>query len=152
MAKLGPAKGSLRIFKPRDFELELGIFIGKGNAIESTIPIAEAEEHFFGMCLLNDWSARDIQGWEAQPLGPFLGKNFATTISPWIVTREALEPFRVAWNRHPQDPQPLEYLNDARNREHGGIEILFVSLLFALKVVVLRVAFGDAAIGFLRGE
>ncbi len=106
-----------------DFELELGIFIGKGNAIESTIPIAEAEEHFFGMCLLNDWSARDIQGWEAQPLGPFLGKNFATTISPWIVTREALEPFRVAWNRHSQDPQPLEYLNDARNREQGGIEI-----------------------------
>ena len=106
-----------------DFELELGIFIGKGNAIETTIPIAEAEEHFFGMCLLNDWSARDIQGWEAQPLGPFLGKNFATTISPWIVTREALEPFRVAWNRNSQDPQPLEYLNAVRNSVHGGIEI-----------------------------
>jgi fumarylacetoacetase len=93
-----------------DYELELGVFIGAGNEPGSAIRIDEAPSHVFGMCLLNDWSARDIQGWEAQPLGPFLAKNFATTISPWIVTLEALEPFRVPWTRPAEDPQPLPYL------------------------------------------
>jgi fumarylacetoacetase len=94
-----------------DYELEVGIFIGPGNVLGETIPIDEAERHVFGLCLLNDWSARDIQSWEYQPLGPFLAKNFATTISPWIVTMEALEPYRVAMNARPDgDPAPLPYL------------------------------------------
>ena len=89
----------------------MGIFIGPGNVLGETIPIDEAERHVFGLCLLNDWSARDIQSWEYQPLGPFLAKNFATTISPWIVTMEALEPYRVAMNARPDgDPAPLPYL------------------------------------------
>ncbi len=79
-----------------DYELEVGAFLAHGNAMGEPIPVAEAEDHLFGLCLLNDWSARDIQAWEYQPLGPFLAKNFATSISPWIVTREALEPFRCA--------------------------------------------------------
>jgi fumarylacetoacetase len=79
-----------------DYELELGAFIGPGNAMGEPIPISQAEEHLVGVCLLNDWSARDIQSWESQPLGPFLAKNFATSISPWIITMEALEPFRCA--------------------------------------------------------
>jgi fumarylacetoacetase len=94
-----------------DYELELAAFIGQGNALGEPIPIAQAWEHVFGVCLLNDWSARDIQAWEYQPLGPFLGKSFATSISPWIVTTEALEPFRCAPDpRAPSDPQPLTYL------------------------------------------
>jgi len=95
-----------------DYELELGAFIGPGNQQGAPIPIAEAEDHLFGVCLLNDWSARDIQAWEYQPLGPFLAKNFATTISPWIVTLEALEPFRCDPEpRPPRDPPPLDYLS-----------------------------------------
>ncbi len=82
-----------------DYELEMGIFIGSGNQLGAPIPMADAENHIFGLCLLNDWSARDLQGWEYQPLGPFLAKNFATTISPWIVTLPALAPFRVPFNR-----------------------------------------------------
>ncbi len=82
-----------------DYELELGVFIGAGNALGSPIPMADAEDHIFGMCLLNDWSARDIQAWEYQPLGPFLSKSFATTISPWVVTLPALAPFRLPFNR-----------------------------------------------------
>ncbi len=82
-----------------DYELELGVFIGRGNELGTRIDIDEAESHIFGLCLLNDWSARDLQAWEYQPLGPFLGKNFATTLSPWIVTLEALEPYRVPWRR-----------------------------------------------------
>ncbi len=94
-----------------DYELELGAFLGPGNAMGQPIPIANAEDHLFGVCLLNDWSARDIQSWEYQPLGPFLAKNFATSISPWIVTLDALEPFRVpALPRPAGDPQPLPYL------------------------------------------
>jgi fumarylacetoacetase len=95
-----PPGASAPLFGPSrrlDYELELGVFIGSGNAPGSPISIADAESHVFGMCLLNDWSARDLQGWEAQPLGPFLAKNFATTISPWVVTLEALEPFRSPW-------------------------------------------------------
>lgn len=109
--------------KRLDIELELGIFIGAGNALGEPIPIAEADDHVFGICLLNDWSARDIQGWEYQPLGPFLSKNFATTISPWIVTLEALTPYRVAFRRPADDPQPLPYLDCERNRREGAFDI-----------------------------
>ena len=91
-----------------DFELELGVFVGPGNALGRPVPIAEAPAHLFGMVLVNDWSARDIQKWEYQPLGPFLAKNFATSISPWVVTLDALEPFRVTGPS--QDPEPLPYL------------------------------------------
>jgi fumarylacetoacetase len=94
-----------------DYELEVGAFLGPGNEMGSPIPIISAEDHFVGVCLLNDWSARDIQAWEYQPLGPFLAKNFATTISPWIVTREALAPFRLeAARRAEGDPEPLPHL------------------------------------------
>lgn len=91
-----------------DFELEMGFFIGTGNSLGESISIKNAHEHIFGMVLLNDWSARDIQSWEYQPLGPFLAKNFATSISPWVVTMDALEPFRVQGPT--QDPTPLPYL------------------------------------------
>jgi fumarylacetoacetase len=106
-----------------DYELELGVFIGKPNQQGYPIPIDQAERHFFGMCILNDWSARDIQAWEAVPLGPFLAKNFATTISPWIVTREALEPFRRSWKRAENVANVLPYLDSLQNRERGAIEI-----------------------------
>jgi fumarylacetoacetase len=99
-----------------DYELELGAFLGPGNAMGQPIPVANAEDHLFGVCLLNDWSARDIQSWEYQPLGPFLAKNFATTISPWIVTLDALQPFRApAPARPPDDPQPLPHLHAPGN-------------------------------------
>ncbi|BEP33126.1 fumarylacetoacetase [Variovorax sp. V59] len=106
-----------------DYELELGIWIGEGNAAGEAIPLERAEEHIFGICLLNDWSARDIQFWEMAPLGPFLAKNFATTISPWIVTMEALAPYRLAWTRPANEPQPLGYLESPANRESGAIDI-----------------------------
>ena len=94
-----------------DYELEVGMLVGDGNALGQPIPIAEAEDHIFGLCLVNDWSARDIQSWEYQPLGPFLAKNFATTISPWVVPLEALSPYRVAaFARVEGDPNPLNYL------------------------------------------
>jgi fumarylacetoacetase len=96
-----------------DFELEVGAFVGPGNELGRPIPIAEAEDHLFGLVLLNDWSARDIQAWEYQPLGPFLAKNFATSISPWVVPLEALEPFRCAGPA--QDPEPLPYLHTRGN-------------------------------------
>jgi fumarylacetoacetase len=109
--------------KRLDYELELGIFIGQGNAQGVPIPLDAAEQHVFGICLLNDWSARDIQFWEMAPLGPFLAKNFATTISPWIVTLEALAPYRTAWERPAADPQPLPYLASDNNRTAGAIDI-----------------------------
>jgi fumarylacetoacetase len=112
-----------------DYELELGIFIGAGNPLGTPIPLANAENHIFGLCLLNDWSARDLQGWEYQPLGPFLAKNFATTISPWVVTLQALAPFRVPFNRPASDPQPLPYLESVRNREAGAIDIRLEALI-----------------------
>jgi fumarylacetoacetase len=112
-----------------DYELELGVFIGTGNALGEPIPIGEAESHVFGLCLLNDWSARDLQGWEYQPLGPFLSKNFATTISPWVVTLEALAPFRVEWTRPASDPQPLPYLDDESVRREGAFDIRLEVLL-----------------------
>lgn len=106
-----------------DHELEIGIFIGPGNQLGEPINIDSAEEHVFGMVLLNDWSARDIQAWEYQPLGPFLSKSFASTISPWIVTLEALAPFRTAFTRSPEEPQPLPYLTSESNSAIGGIDI-----------------------------
>jgi len=107
-----------------DFELELGVFIGVGNGLGEPIPLSRAADHVFGMCIVNDWSARDIQAWEYQPLGPFLGKSFGTTVSPWIVTMEALAPFRgPAYARAAGDPQPLSYLSDDSDRERGGIDI-----------------------------
>ena len=106
-----------------DYELEVGIFIGPGNRLGSPISMDQAESHVFGLCLLNDWSARDIQGWEYQPLGPFLAKNFASTISPWNVTLEALAPYRVPWERDAEEPQPLPYLDSPENRAAGGVDL-----------------------------
>lgn len=106
-----------------DYELELGTFIGQGNAQGTPIALADAEAHIFGYCLLNDWSARDIQFWEMAPLGPFLGKNFCTTISPWIVTHEALAPYRLPFTRPADEPQPLPYLDEAGNRAQGALDI-----------------------------
>ncbi|MBX3281944.1 MAG: fumarylacetoacetase [Acidobacteria bacterium] len=107
-----------------DYEMELGFFVGQGNELGQPIPISAAEAHIFGVCLVNDWSARDIQGWEYQPLGPFLAKNFATTISPFVVTMEALAPFRTnAFERAAADPQPLDYLADENNKKFGGLDI-----------------------------
>lgn len=107
-----------------DYELEAGFFVGEGNVRGKSIPLIEAENHIFGLCLANDWSARDIQAWEYQPLGPFLAKNFATTISPWIVTMDALEPFRVpAFERETGDPKPLPYLSAESDRQRGGINL-----------------------------
>ena len=127
-----PAGASEPVFtdcKRLDYELELGIWIGPGNALGEPVPIDEADEHIFGLCLLNDWSARDIQAWEYQPLGPFLAKNFATTISPWIVTLEALAPYRCEWTRPAQDPQPLPYLESTSNRARGGFDVTIESWL-----------------------
>jgi fumarylacetoacetase len=112
-----------------DYELELGIFVGVGNSPGMPIPMADAEAHIFGICLLNDWSARDLQAWEYQPLGPFLAKNFATTISPWIVTLQALAPFRVPFVRPEDAPQPLPYLNSSGNRDAGAIDIRLDALI-----------------------
>jgi fumarylacetoacetase len=113
-----------------DFELELGAFVGTASELGRGVPISEAADHIFGYCLLNDWSARDIQAWEAQPLGPFLGKNFATTISPWIVTSEALAPFRTAALTRPEgDPAPLPYLDDPQDRAQGGLNIALEAYL-----------------------
>ena len=106
-----------------DYELELGALVGPGNALGTPVPMAEAEDRLFGLTLLNDWSARDLQAWEYQPLGPFLAKNFGSTLSPWVVTMEALAPFRTAFERPAGDPQPLPYLDDAANRSAGALDI-----------------------------
>jgi fumarylacetoacetase len=107
-----------------DYEMELGCFVGPGNPMGKRVPIDAAEDHLFGVCLVNDWSARDIQSWEYQPLGPFLSKSFATTISPWVVTMEALEPYRVpAFNRPADDPNPLPYLDSTDVRSRGGLDL-----------------------------
>ncbi|MGE7417602.1 fumarylacetoacetase [Methylobacterium tarhaniae] len=107
-----------------DYELELGVWIGPGNALGTPVPIAEAAGQVAGFCLLNDWSARDIQGWEYQPLGPFLAKSFATTISPWIVTPEALAPFRIPQTARPSgDPDPLPYLLDEADQAGGALDL-----------------------------
>lgn len=107
-----------------DYEVEMGVWVGAGNALGEPIGIAEAPAHVAGLCLLNDWSARDIQAWEYQPLGPFLSKSFSTTVSPWIVTSEALAPFRVAQPTRPDgDPKPLDYLWNADDQAHGAYAI-----------------------------
>ncbi len=127
-----------------DYELELGAFLGPGNAMGHPIPLADAEDHLLGVCLLNDWSARDIQSWEYQPLGPFLAKNFATSISPWIVTLDALEPFRTAAPPRPAgDPQPLPHL---RGSSDGAFRItLEVWLRSAKMQTPVRVSHSDFA-------
>jgi fumarylacetoacetase len=113
-----------------DYELELGVWIGPGNTLGEPIPIAAAAEHIAGYCLLNDWSVRDIQAWEYQPLGPFLSKNFATTISPWIITPEALAPFRTVQMPRPEgDPATLPYLLDAADQEAGALDLELEVLL-----------------------
>jgi fumarylacetoacetase len=101
----------------------MGAFVGRGNSLGEPIPLDEAESHLFGVCLLNDWSARDLQSWEYQPLGPFLAKNFATTISPWVVTLEALAPFRAPWMRPADEPQPLAYLDSREVRAAGAVDV-----------------------------
>jgi fumarylacetoacetase len=107
-----------------DFEAELGLFVGPGNSLGDPIPIDRTDDHMFGVCLVNDWSARDIQQWEYQPLGPFLAKSFATSLSPWIVTIEALEPFRMPVPARPEgDPAPLPYLDSERHRQAGAIDL-----------------------------
>lgn len=118
-----------------DYELEVGFFVGPGNAHGKPVSIGEAERHIFGLCLVNDWSARDIQKWEYQPLGPFLAKNFATTISPWVVMLEALEPFRCpAVARPADDPVPLPYLDSAANVMTGGVNITLEVFLRSRKM------------------
>lgn len=125
--QMKPDNAPAPVFGPSralDYELEVGFFIGPGNRLGEPIPIEQAGEHIFGVCLLNDWSARDLQKWEYQPLGPFLGKNFGTTISLWVVTMEALAPFRVpAFSRPPGDPAPLPYLHGADDQQHGGVAL-----------------------------
>jgi fumarylacetoacetase len=137
-----------------DYELEVGFFVGSGNALGAEIPLAEAERHIFGLCLLNDWSARDVQAWEYQPLGPFLAKNFATTISPWVVTMDALRPFRApAFDRSKvsgseKDPAPLPYLDSTEDRARGGFD---VTLEVWLRTAQMRRE-NDAAVRVSRGN
>lgn len=127
MGQTAPAAGEATpAFGPckrLDYELELGVLVGRGNALGEPKAMEQAEDDWFGMVLLNDWSARDVQAWEYQPLGPFLSKNFASTISPWVVTREALLPYRVPFAHPAGEPQPLPYLNSAFNSAAGGIDI-----------------------------
>jgi fumarylacetoacetase len=125
-----------------DYELELGAFIGPGNAMGKPIPLSKAEDHIFGICLLNDWSARDIQFWEMAPLGPFLGKSFCTSVSPWIVTMEALAPFRLPFTRPADEPQPLAYLDDAGNQAQG---VLDIQLQVSIETAKERAAGGGAS-------
>ena len=121
--RAGTADPVLAPSRRLDFELEMGVFIGAGNVLGDSIALDRADDHVFGLCLLNDWSARDIQAWEYQPLGPFLAKNFATTLSPWIVTAEALTPFRLPWTRDPGEPEPLPYLASEANRRRGALDV-----------------------------
>jgi fumarylacetoacetase len=132
-----------------DYELEVGMFVGPGNPLGEPIAMAEAETHLFGLCLVNDWSARDIQKWEYQPLGPFLAKSFATTISPWVVTMEALAPYRVPACPRPQgDPAPLPYLTSAEDRENGAVDL---ALEVFLSSEQMRLA-GDKPARLSRGN
>ena len=127
-----PPDADAPVLKPSarmDIELEMGVFIGRANALGEPVPMTEAEDHIFGLVLFNDWSARDIQPWEYQPLGPFLSKNFASTISPWIVTMEALAPFRAPFSHPAEDPQPLPYLSSADNSAQGGLDIHLEALI-----------------------
>jgi fumarylacetoacetase len=134
--------------KRLDYELELGFVVGQGNALGEPIAIGNAEQHLFGVTLLNDWSARDLQAWEYQPLGPFLSKSFASTLSPWIVTMEALAPFRAKFERPAGDPQPLPYLDSPANREAGALDI---TLEVWLQTAKMREA-GEGAMRLTRGN
>ncbi len=109
--------------KRLDYELEVGIYIGSGNESGSSVALDDYQQHVFGLCLFNDWSARDLQAWEYQPLGPFLAKSFASTVSPWIVTMEALAPYQGQWTRPNSDPQPLPYLESSQNRTTGSVDM-----------------------------
>ena len=119
----GAKEPQLAATRRLDYELEVGVFVGRGSRLGNHVPLAQAESHVFGLCLLNDWSARDVQAWEYQPLGPFLAKNFASTVSPWVVTLEALAPFRVPWVRPVEEPPPLAYLDNTAQRRAGAIDI-----------------------------
>lgn len=128
-----PPEADAPLFGPTqrlDYELELGVLIGPGNDLGTPIPIDQAADHVAGFCLLNDWSARDVQAWEYQPLGPFLAKNFHSTISPWVVTAEAMAPFHLPQPERPDgDPQPLSYLLDERNQRHGALALTLEAFL-----------------------
>jgi fumarylacetoacetase len=116
-----PMRDACKLF---DYELEVGCLVGQGNKLGDSVSIKNAESHMFGLTLLNDWSARDIQKWEYQPLGPFLAKSFASTISPWVVTMEALAPFRCPeFRRDSEDPRPLDYLSSDSNSQSGGVDL-----------------------------
>ncbi|RZL88493.1 MAG: fumarylacetoacetase [Variovorax sp.] len=150
---LGQTKGSAETpqFGPSqrlDYELELGFLIGMGNPLGEPIPIEQADAHLFGVALFNDWSARDIQPWEYQPLGPFLSKNFGSTLSPWVVTMEALAPFRAPLSRPAGDPDPLSYLNAAQDRARGAFDI---ELEVWLQTAAMREA-GQAPVRLTRGN
>lgn len=137
----GNAAPTFEPSKRLDYELELGMFVSQGNELGAPIPIADANNHIFGVCLVNDWSARDIQAWEYQPLGPFLAKNFATSLSPWVVTLEALAPFRTAAFARPQgDPAPLPYLSDAEDQISGGLDLHLEVLLQSQKMRDAKIA------------
>jgi fumarylacetoacetase len=126
------AEGEVPSFAPTrflDYELEVAIYIGEGNALGDSIPVARAAEHAFGISLLNDWSARDIQSWEYQPLGPFLAKSFATSVSPWVIPMAALDPFRCALQRTAGDPEPLPYLLSEEDQQSGAIDLTVEALL-----------------------
>ena len=131
-----------------DCELELGFFVGAGNALGEPVAMADAEDQLFGVALFNDWSARDIQPWEYQPLGPFIAKNFASTLAPWIVTMEALAPFRAPFNRPAGDPDPLPYLDSPANRSHGQLDLV---LEVWLQTAAMRAA-GEAAVRLSRAS
>jgi fumarylacetoacetase len=136
--QLKPPDAEAPIFAPcrrLDFELEMGVWIGPGNDLGAPIPISEAADHIAGLCLLNDWSARDIQTWEYQPLGPFLAKSFLTTVSPWILTAEALAPFRIPQPPRPDgDPQPLPYLLDEADQGRGSFAVTLDVFLTTAKM------------------
>ena len=139
------------VSKALDYELELGFLVGEGNPLGQMIPITEAEQHIFGLCLVNDWSARDIQAWEYQPLGPFLAKSFATTISPWIIPLDAFAPFRVpAFERAPNDPPPLPYLRSSAGQKAGGIDLAMEVYLSSQRMRKAGVAAHQLSRGNLR--
>jgi len=133
-----------------DYEVELGAFVGPGTPLGGRVDVAEAEGHLFGLCLVNDWSARDLQAWEYQPLGPFLAKSFATTVSPWVVTLDALEPFRApAAARAPGDPAPLPYLYSPVDQARGAFDVTVEAWL---RTADMREAAGAPAVRLSRGS
>ncbi len=152
MGQTSPKPEGPPVFGPSarlDYELEVGAFVAGGNAMGATIPLAEAERHIAGLVLVNDWSARDVQAWEYQPLGPFLAKNFATTVSPWVVTLDALAPFRAPARARPaDDPAPLPYLTDARDASAGGFDI---TLEVWIRTAKMRAA-GESEVRLSRGD